>query len=71
LVTNSQNEYEALALELARQPARLAACRKKLAQARATAPLFDTKRTTRAVERAYRIMFENRWKTPESFVVPS
>jgi protein O-GlcNAc transferase len=68
LVTHSQEEYETLALELARQPARLAALREKLAQARTAAPLFDTRRTTRAIERAYRIMFEKR--TPESFVVP-
>ena len=70
-MTNTQEEYEALALQLARDPARLAAIREKLGGARATAPLFDTKRTTRAIERAYQNMFENRWKTPESFVVPS
>jgi len=70
LVTGSQEEYEALALELARQPARLAALRQKLALARTTAPLFDTRRTTRAIERAYQIMFENRARSPESFSVP-
>jgi protein O-GlcNAc transferase len=67
-VTNSAEEYEALALALARNPDRLAACREKLAGGRATAPLFDTMRTTRAIERAYRIMLENR--PPESFSVP-
>jgi protein O-GlcNAc transferase len=68
LVTQSPEEYEALALQLARQPDRLAALREKLARARSTAPLFDTRRTTRAIERAYRIMLEK--ERPESFVVP-
>jgi protein O-GlcNAc transferase len=68
LVTHGVEEYEALALQLARQPDRLAALREKLARARTTAPLFDTKRTTRAIERAYRIMLEK--NRPESFAVP-
>jgi len=68
LVTHSVEEYEALALQLARQPELLATCRDKLFRARTTAPLFDTKRTTRAVERAYRAMFEK--DRPESFAVP-
>ena len=61
---------DAIAEYAARHPARLAACREKLAGARTTAPLFDTMRTTRAIERAYRIMFENRGRPPESFSVP-
>jgi predicted O-linked N-acetylglucosamine transferase (SPINDLY family) len=69
LVTNSQEEYEALALELARKPDRLAALREKLVLARATTPLFDTKRTTRAIERAYQFMFKNRERSPVSFSV--
>jgi predicted O-linked N-acetylglucosamine transferase (SPINDLY family) len=68
LVTQSPEEYEALALLLARQPDRLAALREKLARARSAAPLFDTRRTTRAIERAYRIMLEK--ERPESFAVP-
>jgi predicted O-linked N-acetylglucosamine transferase (SPINDLY family) len=68
LVTSTPEGYEALALDLARHPDRLAACREKLAAARATAPLFDTMGTTRAIERAYRIMLEK--GKPESFAVP-
>ena len=69
LVTEGEEEFEALALTLARQPERLAALRRKLAAARTTAPLFDTTRTTRAIEQAYRIMFEKRDRPPESFTV--
>ena len=70
LVTHSEEEFETAALTLARQPETLAAIREKLAAARTTAPLFDTVRTTRAIERAYRTMFENRARPPESFTVP-
>ena len=69
LVTNSEAEFEALAINLAQSHERLKALREKLDQQRATAPLFDTARTTRAIEKAYQTMFENRGKTPASFSV--
>jgi predicted O-linked N-acetylglucosamine transferase (SPINDLY family) len=50
LVTHSLAEYEALALALARDPARLGELRKRLAQNRAGAPLFDTARFCRQLE---------------------
>ena len=53
LVTHSAQDYEALALDLARDPQRLAEIRAKLAANRADAPLFDTARFTRDLERAY------------------
>ena len=53
LVTRSHAEYEALALELATQPGRLADIRRKLAANRTTHPLFDTARFTRDIEDAY------------------
>ena len=53
LITESAEEYEALALALARDPARLRALRDKLAANRATAPLFDTPRLARDLEAAY------------------
>ncbi len=56
LVTPDLAAYEALALALARDPARLAALRAKLAAGRATAPLFDTARFTRNLEAAYAAM---------------
>src|SRR6185437_13504920 len=53
LVTNSLADYEALALALARDPARLAALKEKLARNIATTPLFDADRFTRDLETAY------------------
>lgn len=52
LVTETLGEYEALALTLAREPARLRALREKLAANRLTTPLFDTEGYTRALEQA-------------------
>jgi predicted O-linked N-acetylglucosamine transferase (SPINDLY family) len=54
LVTESWDGYEAMALALARDPARLSGLRRKLALARGTAPLFDTPRFTRDLEALYR-----------------
>ncbi len=53
LVTASPEEYERLALQLARQPAELARLREKLAQNRLIAPLFDTERYRAHLEAAY------------------
>jgi predicted O-linked N-acetylglucosamine transferase (SPINDLY family) len=53
LVTQSAEDYEALALALARDPARLKALREKLSAGRATAPLFDTARLARDMEAAF------------------
>ena len=53
LVTNNLAEYEALALALARDPARLAALKEKLARNIATTPLFDADSFTRDLEAAY------------------
>ena len=50
LITTTAQAYEALALELAHAPARLAALRRKLQETRATAPLFDMPRFTRDFE---------------------
>lgn len=58
LVTTSLEDYEALALKLAGDPALLAATRAKLAAQRLTAPLFDTERFTRNLEALYRKMWE-------------
>jgi len=58
LVTTSLADYEQLALQLARDPARLAAVRNKLAASRLSAPLFDTPRLARAMEQAFMRMAE-------------
>jgi predicted O-linked N-acetylglucosamine transferase (SPINDLY family) len=71
LVTHSADEYEALALQLARDPARLAALRRRLHDNRLTAPLFDTDRFRRHLEAAYTTMYEinRRGESPRSFSV--
>ncbi|MFL9823270.1 tetratricopeptide repeat protein [Rhodoplanes sp. SY1] len=64
LVTGSLADYEATALALAHDPARLAALRARLAENRTTAPLFDTARFARDVETAFAVMWR-RWKAGE------
>jgi protein O-GlcNAc transferase len=58
LVTTTPDAYEELAIELARNPARLAALKAKLARNRSTTPLFDTAKFTRHLEAAYAAMME-------------
>ena len=73
LVTTSLEQYEALALELARNPERLKAIRRKLEANRHSCALFDTARFTRNLEAAYTTMWERsqRGLPPESFSVPT
>jgi len=56
LITETAEDYESLALALARDPARLGALRDRLAANRATASLFDTPRLARDLEAAYLAM---------------
>jgi len=58
LVTNSQESYEALAIELAMNPKKLAEIKLKLANNRMTTPLFDTPLFTKNIEAAYIKMYE-------------
>jgi predicted O-linked N-acetylglucosamine transferase (SPINDLY family) len=60
LITHSAEEYEATALALARDPARLRAIREKLVSNRVSAPLFDTARFTRGLEAAYEAMLKEK-----------
>jgi protein O-GlcNAc transferase len=71
LATGSLDEYEALALALAREPDRLAALKAKIAINRLARPLFDTARFCRAIESAYAEMHARqcRGEEPEAFVV--
>ena len=56
LVTNSLSDYERVALQLAREPGRLAALRLCLEQRRLSSPLFDTRTFCRRLEAVYEIM---------------
>ncbi|HVW74460.1 MAG TPA: tetratricopeptide repeat protein [Rhizomicrobium sp.] len=58
LIAEDLSAYEAMALKLARDPARLHAIREKLKTGRDRAPLFDTARFTRNLEDLYRAMLE-------------
>jgi protein O-GlcNAc transferase len=71
LVTASLEDYEALALKLATAPALLQAIRRKLADNRATCPLFDSDRFRRNIEAAYATMWDihRRGEIPHSFRV--
>jgi len=54
LITTSLPAYADAAIRLATTPGALAALRSRLAQARATSPLFDTPRRVRDIEAVYR-----------------
>ncbi len=58
LITNTQEEYETLAIELARNHQKLADIKLKLANNRLTTPLFDTPLFTKNLEVAYIKMYE-------------
>jgi protein O-GlcNAc transferase len=61
LITYNQEEYEAMAIELAKNHEKLASIKKKLESNRLTAPLFDTPFFTRNMEAAYNEMMERYW----------
>jgi len=73
LVTHSLQEYVALAIELAGNPARLGQFRSRLAHNRTRYPLFDTVRFCRNLEAAYTQMWERHRAglPPASFSVPA
>lgn len=73
LITTSLTEYEAMAVDLATNPAKLNAIRQKLKDNRLTSSLFDTPRFTRHLENAYEQMLERHLKrlAPDHIYVPS
>lgn len=58
LITTGQEGYEALAIELALNPQKLAEIKLKLANNRLTTPLFDTPLFAKNLETAYIKMYE-------------
>jgi protein O-GlcNAc transferase len=71
LATDNFEEYEALALRLAKDPLLLRSFRQRLNQNRLTYPLFDTDRYRRHLEAAFTNMWElwQRGERPRSFTV--
>jgi predicted O-linked N-acetylglucosamine transferase (SPINDLY family) len=58
LITNTEEEYEALAIELALNIKKLADIKLKLAKNRLSTPLFNTPHFTKNLEAAYIQMYE-------------
>jgi predicted O-linked N-acetylglucosamine transferase (SPINDLY family) len=58
LVTETQADYEALAIDLAKTPAKLKALKEKLERNRLTTPLFDTDLFSKHIESAFTQMYE-------------
>jgi predicted O-linked N-acetylglucosamine transferase (SPINDLY family) len=58
LITNTQGEYEALAIELAMNPDKLLSIKLKLANNRLIAPLFNTPLFVKNIETAYIAMMD-------------
>jgi predicted O-linked N-acetylglucosamine transferase (SPINDLY family) len=57
LIAHSLEDYEALAIRLARYPEQLRILCEKLARNRLEKPLFDTPRFVRNLEKAYKKMW--------------
>jgi protein O-GlcNAc transferase len=57
LIAADRRDYERRAIELATSPDRLARIRERLADARTTSPLFDTRAFTRNLESLYEAMY--------------
>lgn len=57
LITQTQEQYENAAIELASSPEKLTAIKAKLTQNRLTRPLFDTPLFTRNIESAFEAMY--------------
>jgi protein O-GlcNAc transferase len=58
LITTSAKDYEDLAVGLAANPEKLAAIKRRLAENRQTASLFDTQVSTRRIEAAYQAIYQ-------------
>jgi protein O-GlcNAc transferase len=58
LITRSIEDYESLAVQLALDPARLAAIKANLERNKSTAPLFDTQLFTEQIESAYQTVYD-------------
>ena len=72
LVTGNLQDYEKLALTLAREPALLAKMKDKLAANRTSATLFNADDFRKGLEAAYIAMWEisQKGETPRNFSVP-
>ena len=58
LITDTREEYESLAIELATSPTKFKAIKDKLNTNLSTAPLYDTAKFTENLESVYKIMYQ-------------
>ena len=58
LITNTQEQYESLAIQLAKNPEKLKTIKKKLNNNLIKSPLYDTPLYTRHLESAYSMMYD-------------
>jgi len=72
LVAATPEVYERMAIDLATHPEKLTVIKRKLAENRLTAPLFDTQLFTRHIEAAYTAMYQRHQAglAPDAIVVP-
>jgi predicted O-linked N-acetylglucosamine transferase (SPINDLY family) len=72
LVAPTPEIYERMAIDLAMHPEKLAVIKRKLAENRLTAPLFDTELFTKHIEAAYTVMYQRHQAglAPDAIVVP-
>ena len=72
LVTQTEKDYEALILELATNPTKLAKIKEKLASNRLSQPLFNTELYTKHLENGYQQVYQNYFdgNLPKTVIVP-
>jgi predicted O-linked N-acetylglucosamine transferase (SPINDLY family) len=58
LITHTKEEYETLAIDLARDPGKISALKTRLANNRAASPLFNTALFAQQIESAYQAVYE-------------
>ena len=73
LITETEEEYEALALDLATNPNKMTALKSKLTANNKTHPLFDSELFTRHLEQGYEMAIQNHLEgnAPKTFYIPS
>ena len=71
LITENEQDYEALILKLATNSDKLADIKKKLARNRLVKPLFDTEQYTKHLEDGYQQAYQNYFdgKIPQTIIV--
>ena len=71
LITESEQDYEALILKLATNPTKLAEIKEKLANNRLTQPLFNTELYTKQLEEGYQQAYQNYFdgNPPQTIIV--